>query len=102
MADAGYVPPYKEDVFAAGRDVLSTLRVGLYMFEEGVYISEHDRLIGEKVAYVLAGGNISQAQWVDEQYLLDLEREGFMSLCGEQKTQDRIWHFLQKGKPLRN
>ena len=102
MADAGYVPPYKEDVFAAGRDVLSTLRVGLYMFEEGVYISEHDRLIGEKVAYVLAGGNISQAQWVDEQYILDLEREGFMSLCGEQKTQDRIWHFLQKGKPLRN
>lgn len=102
MADAGYVPPYKEKIFAAGRDVLSTLRVGVYMFEEGRYISEHDGLIGEKVAYVLTGGNISKPQWVEEQYILDLEREGFLSLCGEKKTQERIWHFLQKGKPLRN
>jgi 3-hydroxyacyl-CoA dehydrogenase len=82
--------------------VLSTLRIGTYTFEEGNYISEHDKLIGDKVAYVLAGGNISQPQWVDEQYILDLEREGFLSLCGEPKTQERIWHFLQKGKPLRN
>jgi 3-hydroxyacyl-CoA dehydrogenase len=102
MADAGYVPPYKEKVFAAGRDVLSTLRVGVYMFEEGKYISEHDGLIGERVAYVLTGGNISQGQWVDEQYILDLERENFLSLCGEKKTQERIWHFLNTGKPLRN
>jgi len=102
MADSGYVPPYKEEVYAAGRDVLSTLRIGVYTFEEGKYISAHDALIGEKVAYVLTGGNISQPQWVDEQYFLDLEREGFMSLCGEPKTQERIWHFLQKGKPLRN
>ncbi|MGD2028069.1 MAG: enoyl-CoA hydratase-related protein, partial [Anaerolineales bacterium] len=102
MADSGYVPPYKEKIFAAGRDVLSTLRVGVYMFEEGKYISEHDGLIGEKVAYVLTGGNLSKPQWVEEQYILDLEREGFMSLCGEKKTQERIWHFLQKGKPLRN
>lgn len=102
MADAGYIPPYKEKVYAAGRDVLSTLRVGVYMFEEGKYISEHDALIGKKVAYVLTGGNISQPAWVDEQYILDLERENFMSLCGEKKTQERIWHFLQNGKPLRN
>ncbi len=102
LADFGYVPPYKEEIYAAGRDVLSTLRVGVYMFEEGHYISEHDALIGEKVAYVLTGGNISQPQWVNEQYILDLERESFMSLCGEKKTQERIWHFLQKGKPLRN
>ena len=102
LADAGYVPPYKEKVYAAGRDVLSTLRVGVYMFEEGKYISEHDALIGKKVAYVLTGGNISQPAWVDEQYILDLERENFMSLCGEKKTQERIWHFLQSGKPLRN
>ncbi len=102
LADAGYAAPYKEKVYAAGADVLSTLRVGVWMFEEGRYISEHDRLIGEKVAYVLAGGNISQPQWVDEQYILDLEREGFMSLCGEKKTQERLWHFLQTGKPLRN
>jgi 3-hydroxyacyl-CoA dehydrogenase len=102
MVDAGYVPPYREKIYAAGRDILSTLRVGVYMFEEGKYISEHDALIGEKVAYVLTGGNISQSAWVDEQYILDLEREGFLSLCGEKKTQERIWHFLQKGKPLRN
>jgi 3-hydroxyacyl-CoA dehydrogenase len=102
MADAGYVPPYKEQVYAAGRDVLSTLHIGIYTFGEGKYISEHDALIGKKVAYVLTGGNISQPQWIDEQYFLDLEREGFMSLCGEPKTQERIWHFLQKGKPLRN
>jgi 3-hydroxyacyl-CoA dehydrogenase len=102
MADAGFVPPYKEKIFAAGRDVLSTLRVGVYMFKEGGYISEHDALIGEKVAYVLTGGDISQPDWVDEQYILDLERENFLSLCGEKKTQERIWHFLQKGKPLRN
>ena len=102
LADAGYVPPYKEQIYAAGRDVLSTLRVGVYMFEEGKYISEHDGLIGEKVAYVLTGGNISQPQWVDEQYILDLERECFLSLCGEEKTQKRIWHFLDTGKPLRN
>lgn len=102
LADSGYVAPYKEKIYAAGADVLSTLRVGVYMFEEGKYISEHDRLIGEKVAYVLSGGNISQPQWVDEQYILDLEREEFMSLCGEKKTQERMWHFLQTGKPLRN
>jgi 3-hydroxyacyl-CoA dehydrogenase len=54
------------------------------------------------VAYVLTGGNISQPAWVEEQYILDLERENFLSLCGEKKTQERIWHFLQKGKPLRN
>ena len=102
LADAGYTPPYKEKVYAAGRDVLSTLRVGVYMFEEGEYISEHDGLIGEKVATVLTGGNISKPQWVDEQYILDLERENFLSLCGEKKTQERIWHFLDKGKPLRN
>jgi 3-hydroxyacyl-CoA dehydrogenase len=102
LADSGYHPPYKEKVYAAGRDVLSTLQVGVYMFEEGGYISEHDKLIGTKVAEVLTGGNISHGQWVDEQYILDLERENFLSLCGEQKTRERIWHFLEKGKPLRN
>ncbi len=102
LAESGYVPPYKEKVYAAGRDVLSALQVGIYMFKEAGNISEHDGLIGEKVAYVLTGGNISQPAWVDEQYILDLEREGFLSLCGEEKTQERIWHFLNTGKPLRN
>ena len=102
MADAGYVPPMPEKIYAAGPDVLSTLRVGVWMFEEGGYISEYDKVVGEKVAYVLTGGDISQGQWVDEQYILDLEREAFLSLCGEKKTQERMWHMLNTGKPLRN
>lgn len=102
MADAGYVPPYKEQIYAAGRDVLSTLNVGVWMFEQGKYISEHDGIVGQHVAEVLTGGNISKPQWVEEQYFLDLEREKFLSLCGYEKTRERIWHFLDKGKPLRN
>ena len=102
MADSGYAPPYKELIYAAGRDVLSTLNVGVWMFEQGKYISEYDGVVGQHVAQVLTGGNISQPQWVDEQYFLDLEREKFLSLCGNQKTQERIWHFLDTGKPLRN
>ncbi|MFN2145811.1 MAG: enoyl-CoA hydratase-related protein [Anaerolineales bacterium] len=102
MADAGYVPPYKELIYAAGRDVLSALNVGVWMFEQGKYISEYDGVVGQHVAQVLTGGNISKPQWVDEQYFLDLEREKFLSLCGNQKTQERIWHFLDTGKPLRN
>ncbi|MBT3239285.1 MAG: 3-hydroxyacyl-CoA dehydrogenase/enoyl-CoA hydratase family protein [Chloroflexi bacterium] len=102
MADAGYVAPMPEKIFAAGRDVLSSLRAGLNGFLDGKYISEHDAVVGKHVANILAGGNISQSQWVDEQYILDLECEAFLSLCGEAKTQERIWHFLQTGKPLRN
>jgi 3-hydroxyacyl-CoA dehydrogenase len=102
MADVGYVPPMPEKIYAAGRDMLATLRIGVYTFGERGYLSEHDRLIGEKLSYVLAGGELSRAQWVDEQYILDLECEAFLSLCGEKKTQDRMWHLLNTGKPLRN
>jgi 3-hydroxyacyl-CoA dehydrogenase len=102
MADSGYVPPYKELIYAAGRDVLSTLNVGVWSFKQGKYISEHDGIVGQHVAEVLTGGNLSRPQWVDEQYFLDLEREKFLSLCGHEKTRERIWHFLDKGKPLRN
>ncbi|MBN2045133.1 MAG: enoyl-CoA hydratase/isomerase family protein [Anaerolineales bacterium] len=102
MADSGYVPPYKELIYAAGRDVLSSLTVGVWMFEKGKYISEYDGVVGQHVAEVLTGGNISQPQWVEEQYFLDLEREKFLSLCGQEKTRERIWHFLNTGKPLRN
>jgi 3-hydroxyacyl-CoA dehydrogenase len=76
--------------------------VGLHMFRESGFISEHDALIGRKLAYVLAGGDLSQGTWVEEQYILDLEREAFLSLCGEPKTQERMWSLLQTGKPLRN
>lgn len=102
MADMGYVPPRPEKIYAAGRDVLSYLRVGLFMFDEAGGITEYDKVVGEKLAYVLTGGNISRPQWVSEQYILDLEREAFLSLCGEKRTQERMWHMLQTGKPLRN
>jgi 3-hydroxyacyl-CoA dehydrogenase len=102
MADTGYSPPQPEKIFAVGRDILAAIRVGAFMFHEGGYISDHDKLVAEKFAYALTGGDISRPQWVNEQYILDLEREVFLSLIGEKKTQERMWHFLQTGKPLRN
>jgi 3-hydroxyacyl-CoA dehydrogenase len=102
MADAGYVPPRPEKIYAAGRDVLSYLRVGLFMFDEAGGITEYDKVVGEKLAYVITGGDISKPQWLSEQYFLDLECEAFLSLCGEKRTQERLWHMLQTGKPLRN
>lgn len=102
MAAAGYHPPAPERIYAAGRDMLGALRVGAWMFKEGGYISEHDRHIASKLAHVMCGGELSRPQWVSEQYILDLEREAFLSLCGEEKTQARMWSILQTGKPLRN
>ncbi|MEW6567762.1 MAG: 3-hydroxyacyl-CoA dehydrogenase/enoyl-CoA hydratase family protein [Chloroflexota bacterium] len=97
-----YRPPVPERVYAAGRDAYAAMLVGVHMFREGGYISEYDAHIGRKLAYVLAGGELSQPTWVEEGYILDLEREAFLSLCGEQKTQERMWSLLQTGKPLRN
>jgi 3-hydroxyacyl-CoA dehydrogenase len=91
-----------EKVYAAGRDALAALRVGLHMYKEGGYISDYDAVIGEKLINILTGGELSQPTWVSERYILDLEREAFLSLCGEEKTQERIYHMLETGKPLRN
>ncbi|HEX8189050.1 MAG TPA: hypothetical protein VF586_11905, partial [Pyrinomonadaceae bacterium] len=104
LSDAGYSPPARgaKDCYAAGRDALAALRAGLYVMQQGGYMSEYDLHVSGKVAWVLCGGNVSSAQWVDEQYFLDLEREAFVSLCGEPKTRDRIAHMLSTGKPLRN
>ena len=102
MVEAGYRPPPPEKVYAAGRDVLSGLKIGLYNYKEAGIITEYETVIGGKLIHVMTGGNLSKATWVDEQYFLDLEREAFLSLCGEKKTQERMWHLLQKGKPLRN
>ena len=102
MAASGYKPPIPEKIYAAGRDSLSAMKVGVYMMREGEYITEHELLIARKLAYVMTGGDLSQPAWVNEQYILDLEREAFLSLCGEQKTQERMWGFLNTGKPLRN
>ncbi len=102
QAQAGYRPPPAEKVYAAGRDVLSGLKAGLYNFKESGFITEYEAVIGSKLIQVMTGGNISQPEWVEEQYFLDLEREAFMSLCGEKKTQERMWNLLQTGKVLRN
>ncbi|KGK91130.1 3-hydroxyacyl-CoA dehydrogenase [Desulfosporosinus sp. HMP52] len=85
-----------------GPGVRATLELALHGMREGNYISEYDQHIGKKVAYAITGGDRPAGMLVDEQYLLDIEREAFMSLVGEPKTQDRIRHMLAKGKPLRN
>lgn len=103
MADAGYTQPVKrKDIKVLGRQALGMFLVGTDSMEAGKYISEHDKKIANKLAYVMAGGDLSEATLVTEQYLLDLEREAFLSLCGERKTLERIQYMLTKGKPLRN
>jgi 3-hydroxyacyl-CoA dehydrogenase len=102
MAVSAYRPPAPEQIYVAGRDMLAALRVGTFMFSAGGYISEYDRHLAEKLAYVMCGGDLTRPHWVSEQYVLDLEREAFLSLCGEEKTQARMWSLLQTGKPLRN
>ncbi len=102
MVATGYAPPPPEKIYAAGRDMLGALQVGAFMFQAGGYITEYDNHIARKLAHILTGGGLSKPQWVSEQYILDLEREAFLSLCGEEKTQARMWNLLQTGKPLRN
>ena len=103
MAAEGYRPPIRgKTIYAAGERMLAALRIAIYSMVQGKYISEYDAKVGEKVAYVLCGGKITAPTWVDEQYILDLEREAFISLCGEEKTRERIWNFLSTGKMLRN
>ncbi len=102
MAATGFKPPAPEMVYAAGRDALAALRVGAWSFKEGKYITEYEGVMAAKLANVMTGGDLSRPTWVSEQYILDLEREAFLSLCGEQKTQERMWSLLNTGKPLRN
>jgi 3-hydroxyacyl-CoA dehydrogenase len=102
MVAAGYHPPAPEPIYAAGRDMLGALRIGAWSFAEGKYITDYDLVIAKKLAYVMCGGELSKPAWVSEQYILDLEREAFLSLCGEERTQARMWSLLNTGKPLRN
>ena len=102
MAAGNYRPPVPERIYAGGRDLNAAIQVALRMYLEGGGITAHDFLVAGKLGHVLAGGELSQPAWVPEQYILDLEREAFLSLCGEEKTQQRMWHTLQTGKPLRN
>jgi 3-hydroxyacyl-CoA dehydrogenase len=103
LAAAGYVrPQQRADVLALGNSALATLKLGIHQMKRGGFISDHDALIGEKLARILTGGDLNHETRVSEQYLLDLEREAFLSLCGQRKTQERIAHTLKTGKPLRN
>ena len=102
MVASGYKPPAPEPIYAAGRDALSAIRIGAWMFAEGNYITQYDHHIAGKLAYVMCGGDLTRPQWVSEQYILDLEREAILSLFGEERTQARMWNILQTGKPLRN
>jgi 3-hydroxyacyl-CoA dehydrogenase len=103
MADAGYsAPALRNDIAAPGENALATLKLAVWTMREGQYISDHDAKIANWVAYALCGGKVTPGTPVTEQYLLDLEREAFLSLCGEKKTQERIAFTLKTGKPLRN
>ncbi len=103
MADQGYTKPIeRKDIKVLGKQALGMFLVGTDQMVAGKYISEHDKIIANKLAYVMAGGDLSAPTMVSEQYLLDLEREAFLSLAGERKTLERLQHMLQKGKPLRN
>jgi 3-hydroxyacyl-CoA dehydrogenase len=99
----GYEAPRpRTDIPAPGRDAYASMCYGLYAMKAARRISDHDELIGRKVARVLSGGDVPRGTHVSEDDLLALELEGFLSLCGEEKTRDRISHMLMKGKPLRN
>ena len=99
---ATHSPQPRTDVLVQGRGGLGGLLSGVHAMERGGYITAHDKLIAEKLAYVMCGGDLTQASNVSEQYLLDLEREAFLSLCGQRKTLERLQSILQTGKPLRN
>jgi 3-hydroxyacyl-CoA dehydrogenase len=103
LAEAGYSKPaMKKDIKVLGRGALGMIYAGAENMFAGHYISEHDKLISKKLAWIMCGGNLSAPAFVSEQYLLDLEREAFLSLCGEKKTLERIQSILTTGKPLRN
>jgi len=103
LVRAGYEPPVpRTDIPAPGESILATLKMGIHLMRQGDYITEYEVKLGNKIAEVLCGGSVTPGTPISEQYLLDLEREGFKSLCGEKKTQERIQYTLKTGKTLRN
>ena len=103
MHEAGYRPPLRTVAIpVAGRGAIATLKMGVQNMLAGQYISEHDYLIGSKLAYVMCGGDVESGSCVDEQWFLDLERDAFIELLATEKTQARVEHMLKTGKPLRN
>jgi 3-hydroxyacyl-CoA dehydrogenase len=103
LVRAGYEPPIpRTDIPAPGENLLATLKMGVHLMRQGDYITDYEVKLGGKIAEVLCGGNLTPGTPVSEQYILDLEREGFKSLCGEKKTKERIQYTLKTGKTLRN
>ncbi|MCA1589466.1 MAG: enoyl-CoA hydratase/isomerase family protein, partial [Acidobacteria bacterium] len=103
LAAAGYVQPIERaDIPVMGEPGQAAMKLALHMMKRGGFISDHDELIGKKLANVMSGGSMNHTTYVSERYMLDLEREAFVSLCGERKTQERIAAMLKTGKPLRN
>jgi 3-hydroxyacyl-CoA dehydrogenase len=103
LARAGYEPPVpRTDIPAPGENLLAALKMGVYLMRQGDFITDYEVKLGGKIAEVLCGGNVTPGTPVSEQYILDQEREGFKSLCGEKKTQERIQFTLKTGKTLRN
>lgn len=102
MAANGYRSAQPQQIWAAGRDVLADLRMLVWSMAEAGYASEHDGVVADHLAYVLTGGDLSGPTWVPEEYILDLEREAFLALSAEPKTQERMWYMLENRKPLRN
>jgi 3-hydroxyacyl-CoA dehydrogenase len=103
LVRGGYEPPVaRTDIPAPGESLLATLKMGVHLMRQGDFITDYEVKLGAKIAEVLCGGNVTPGMPVSEQYILDLEREGFKSLCGEKKTQERIQYTLKTGKTLRN
>jgi 3-hydroxyacyl-CoA dehydrogenase len=102
LVNSAYTPMPRQKIYAAGRDVKAALTMAIFGLQDGRYASEHDAKIARKIAHILCGGDLTAPTWVDEQYILDLEREAFISLATEPKTLERIQHMLTVGKPLRN
>jgi 3-hydroxyacyl-CoA dehydrogenase len=98
----GYAPPVPAKVRVGGEAIYAQLKLGAWMLHQGGYITDYDLALAEKLAHVLAGGRGRVASEVSEQFVLDLEREAFLSLCGDPRTQARMQHMLKTGKPLRN
>ncbi|MBI3733268.1 MAG: enoyl-CoA hydratase/isomerase family protein, partial [Chloroflexi bacterium] len=101
-ADRYRAPIASKSVYAVGRDGLAGLKLAVNAMRTGHYVSDYDVAIARQLVNVIAGGDLSAGQWVDEQYILDLEREAFIELCKQPKTVERMWGFLQTGKPVRN
>jgi 3-hydroxyacyl-CoA dehydrogenase len=103
LSRAGYEPPIpRTDIPAPGESLLAALKMGVHLMRQGDFITDYEVKLGGKIAEVICGGNVTPGTPVSEQYILDLEREGFKSLCGEKKTQERIQYTLKTGKTLRN